>query len=200
MGCGGDDNLSEADATAKINALCRESASRTEQINLDPSSQSGEEFVAAYQAELSENTRLQDELEELQLGGESQPAADYVSAHGDAVETTKGAVETINGAQPGDVAPVRDALQGASDANKEAIAKADVAGLDDCGPHTQEIEAASSPVATRARKPRAAGNTLILPGSAFVGTWEGSRHPDRPRQEPDLQLSGLHADRPEAEG
>ena len=171
-GCGGDDNLSEADATAKINALCRESASRTEQINLDPSSQSGEEFVAAYQAELRENGRLQADLEELQLGGESQPAADYVAAHGDAVETTRGAVDTIEGAQPGETAPIRDALQEASDANQAAIAEAEKAGLDDCGPHTQEIEAATSPVGT-GTKPRVAGNTVI-PGSAFVGTWEGT--------------------------
>ena len=88
------------------------------------------------------------------------------------METTKGAVETINGAQPGDVAPVRDALQGASDANKEAIAKADEAGLDDCGPHTQEIEAASSPVGRAASRGPPA--TPSSPVAHFVGTWEGT--------------------------
>ena len=47
-------------------------------------------------------------------------------------------------------------------------------------------------------KPRVAPNGYaIVPGSAFVGTWEGPGDPERPRRPRDPDLPGLHADRPE---
>jgi hypothetical protein len=171
-GCGGSDDLSPAEAAAKINALCRESEQRGEQIALDPASQTPEEFADSYQARLREYERLQSGLEELSLGGESQPAADYVAAQGEAVEATRGAVKTIVDGDA-DQAAIQDALEKQSGARDAAVDAADEAGLDDCGPHAREVEAAVSPVG-RGTKPRVgAGGNTVIPGSAFVGTWEG---------------------------
>jgi hypothetical protein len=171
-GCGGGDDLSKAEATAKINALCRESAAREEKLTLDPESQSGEEFVAAYQAQLREFERLQSDLDELQLGGESQPAADYVAAHAKAVKATQEAVDQI--LKPDNSAtPVQKALEEQSKASDASIEVAEKAGLDDCGPHTREVEAATSPVGRGSQPQVGPGGDTVIPGSAFVGTWEG---------------------------
>lgn len=172
-GCGGSNDLSQAEATGKINALCRGSAAREEKLTLDPTSQSGEEFADAYQARLRELDRLQADLDELQLGGESQAAADYVAAQAQTVEATRDSVEAIVNSDPGDQAAMSEALAKQSRASDAALDAADKAGLDDCGPRAREVEAASSPVG-RGTKPRVGpgGNTAI-PGSAFVGTWEG---------------------------
>ena len=172
-GCGGSDDLSKAQATAKINALCRESADRSERITLDPASQSGEEFAAAYQAKLHEYERLRNELAELELGGESQPAADYVAAQDKAVEETRGAVNAIVNSEPGDEADLRAALEAQSKASDAAVDAAEEAGLDDCGPHNREVEAASSPVGPGTKPRVAQGGDTVIPGSSFVGTWEG---------------------------
>ncbi|MGH2967085.1 MAG: hypothetical protein ACRDMH_17130 [Solirubrobacterales bacterium] len=174
-GCGGgEDSLSEAEATAKINALCRESADRSEGITLDPPGQSTEQFVAAYQSKLREYERLQSDLDQLELGGDSQSAADYVAAHGDAVEATKGAVNAIVNSEPGEVTTAQDALEEQSRASDAAVEAADQAGLEDCGPHNSEVAAATSPVGTGTKPRVAAGGNSVIPGSSFVGTWEGT--------------------------
>jgi hypothetical protein len=170
-GCGGGDDLSRAEATAKVNALCRESAERSGRITLD-SSQSGEEFAAAYQAKLRVYQRLRNELDELQLGGESQAAADYVAAQNEAVEATRDAVKAIANAQSGEAA-IADALEKQSQAGEAAVDAAEKAGLDDCGPHTREVEAATSPVGLGSKPRVGPGGDTVIPGSAFVGTWEG---------------------------
>ncbi len=173
-GCGGSDDLSRAEATAKISALCRASADRSEKITLDPASQSGEEFAAAYQAKLREYERLRAELEELPLGGESQPAADYVAAQAQGVEATRDAVKTIVDSQPGDqVTAIKEALEKQSQASEGAVDAAEEAGLDDCGPRTRELEAAVSPVGPGSKPRVGPGGNTVIPGSSFVGTWEG---------------------------
>jgi hypothetical protein len=170
--CGGDKeaNLSRSEASAKINSLCRAAAAR-EQIVTAEDVSVGETAVSKVRANLRVRARLQAQLGKLPLGGSSQPAADFVKAANREVQAIRDFLKAVDTEGNVGAPPVVAALAAAGKAANARADAATAAGLRDCG-GSRELEAASSPVGAGSA-PRREGADAILPGSGFVGTWEG---------------------------
>ncbi len=173
-GCGGEDDLSKSEATKKLNALCRQSADRSENAG-GPEGSSGESFVNGLRAQVREFDRLQGELEDMSLGGPSQAAADYVAAHDRAVEASQATLDKLTESDNGqpDQGELNQLIKEQENATDASIEAAEKAGLDDCGPRTREIQAAASPVGLGTKPRSIGGGQAIVAGSGFVGIWKG---------------------------
>lgn len=173
-GCGGSDDLSSDEASAKVNAFCRESATHGSEIASGLNTSSDESFLDTLQAQVREKDRLQAQLEDLSLGGPSQPVADYAAAQereADAAGAAVKAIETDNSVESPAVQQALEKLSSTGEASVEAAEKAE---LDYCGPLQREIAAAGEPGIDPGTRPqRAASGDAIIPGSELWGTWEG---------------------------
>lgn len=167
-GCGGGpDALSRGEAVREANALCRAAAARMADAT-------GPSTLAKIRGLAGEKARLHAGLAELSLGGPSQPVADYVAAYEREVEATKKVVDAVERTASLGSAESSEALAAESRAQNDAVSAADRAGLRDCGPRIRDATAVHSPVGLGTAPRVTQDGNAVIPGSAFVGTWEGT--------------------------